>query len=444
MTEISREIEEYKDEYRKRKQMMENRGLEMYPHLTIRNMNNGRKVGRIVEIKDSKRAIVETGNSQCVLQITDDILEFINMGDWVLYKENNLEQIIASCIKNPDKTTTGTWKKASFDVECRNIIIQKAKIIQEIRNFLIQKCFIEIKTPFLVPKPEISPLRQFITYHPQLGILSYIREAPTEYLKKYLVSNFPKVFEFATNVRSEKDDGMHTVEFTALEITALSYDVFDMVALTGEIIDLCARTIGKGIAQPIQRIDFCELCRKVEGLSALSDDDILDPQKLAKEIGYDGEIWNIYDYLFDGYIIPMIQNEEFVFIYNYPYYLSGPAKALKGSKRRKERAELFFRGIEIANMSTHLNDPMELLNWHLEQIQRAKHHNIRHGYSGAIEHQFDPDLFEAMFAGLPPAAIVGIGVERLLYALIGEGTIKDYIFEEYFSIHLKEEVISDE
>ncbi|CAG8766624.1 2514_t:CDS:1, partial [Ambispora leptoticha] len=119
--------------------------------------------------------------------------------------------------------------------EKREILIIRHQIIQNIRQFLDQRGFIEIETPILVSEASGAQAKPFITYHNKLHRDFYLRIATEIPLKKLLVGGFEKVYEIGRLFRNEGIDARHNPEFTTIEVYQAYENSEYMMNLTEEI-----------------------------------------------------------------------------------------------------------------------------------------------------------------------------------------------------------------
>ena len=108
------------------------------------------------------------------------------------------------------------------------------------------------------------------------------------------------------------------------------------------------------------------------------------------------------------------------FIYDYPKPISPLSKASPSNPMIAERFELFIGGMEIGNGFSELNDPVEQYARFEEQAQQRER-----GDDEAM--QMDVDYVRALSYGMPPAAGIGIGIDRLTMLLTNRRTIRDVI-----------------
>ncbi|MBV9959014.1 MAG: lysine--tRNA ligase [Acidobacteria bacterium] len=108
------------------------------------------------------------------------------------------------------------------------------------------------------------------------------------------------------------------------------------------------------------------------------------------------------------------------FITDFPKVISPLSKASPANPAVAERFELFIAGMECANGFSELNDPVEQYERFLEQAQARER-----GDEEAMV--LDEDYIRALSYGMPPAAGIGIGIDRLVMLITGQRSIRDVI-----------------
>ena len=93
----------------------------------------------------------------------------------------------------------------------------RIRIIDEIRQYLRDRGFLEVETPMLQTLHGGAAARPFTTHHNALDLPLTLRIAPELYLKRLLVGGMPRVFEINRNFRNEGVSPRHNPEFTMLE-----------------------------------------------------------------------------------------------------------------------------------------------------------------------------------------------------------------------------------
>ncbi|MFL6228398.1 MAG: amino acid--tRNA ligase-related protein, partial [Pyrinomonadaceae bacterium] len=108
------------------------------------------------------------------------------------------------------------------------------------------------------------------------------------------------------------------------------------------------------------------------------------------------------------------------FITDFPKPISPLSKASPADPWVAERFELYCAGMEIANGFSELNDPVEQYERFEDQARQRER-----GDDEAM--QTDMDYVRALSYGMPPAAGIGIGIDRLTMLLTNKKSIRDVI-----------------
>jgi lysyl-tRNA synthetase class 2 len=109
----------------------------------------------------------------------------------------------------------------------------RIRIVDEIRNFMKSRGYVEVETPMLQVMHGGAAARPFITKHNALDMNLYMRIAPELYLKRLLVGGFSKVFEITRNFRTDGISPRHNPEFTMLE----AYEAFGSWETMAELVE---------------------------------------------------------------------------------------------------------------------------------------------------------------------------------------------------------------
>ena len=298
----------------------------------------------------------------------------------------------------------------------RVVFERRSAIIREMRRFLDEHGYVEVETPMLTSKATGAAARPFETFHNALSIPLYARIAPELYLKRLLVGGFEKVYELNRNFRNEGIDRTHNPEFTMLEFYWAYADVTQMMDFCEDMIRATVfKVLGHtharygdhdiDFAQPFQRLTMKEAVRKFGGAEAATRDlDKLEGSELAE--------------LFEVTAEPKLIQPTF--ITDFPKPISPLSKASPADPSIAERFELFIANMECANGFSELNDPREQYDRFNDQmLQRER------GDDEAM--LMDEDYIRALSYGMPPAAGIGIGIDRFVMLLTNRQSIRDVI-----------------
>ena len=303
----------------------------------------------------------------------------------------------------------------SQELSTREVFERRSKLITAMRRHLDDHGYIEVETPMLSPIASGAAARPFSTHHNALDIELYLRIAPELYLKRLLVGGFERVYELNRNFRNEGISTRHNPEFTMLEFYTAYKDVNWMMDFCEEMIRSSVQTVSGGTAATFEEteIDFGRTFRRLTMKDAVAE---YAPEE-AKKAG---------DELAAGRLVEMF--EEFAehnlmqptFITDFPKVVSPLSKASPDDPAVAERFELYMMGMEVANGFSELNDPAEQLERFEEQARQREG-----GDEEAM--QTDLDYVRALSYGMPPAAGIGIGIDRLTMLLTNRRSIRDVI-----------------
>ena len=290
----------------------------------------------------------------------------------------------------------------------REVFERRAAVVRELRHLLEDHGYIEVETPMLTPLATGAAARPFKTHHNALDIDLYARIAPELYLKRLLVGGFEKVYELNRNFRNEGISTRHNPEFTMLEFYWAYADVNDMMDFCEHILRTVVFTVlGHTHAKfGEHEIDFGSLFSRVGMKESLAD-------KVADEIPDDKVLELFEEHVEGGLVQP-------TFITNFPKPISPLSKASPANPSVAERFELYIAGMEIANGFSELNDPEEQYERFRDQVKQRER-----GDEEAM--LMDEDYIRALSYGMPPAAGIGIGIDRLVMLLTNKTSIRDVI-----------------
>jgi len=314
----------------------------------------------------------------------------------------------------------------------------RAQVIQAMREFLLDRGYLEVETPVLQPLYGGGLARPFKTYHNVLGIPLYMRISTELYLKRLIVAGFEKVFEIAKVFRNEGIDKNHNPEFTILETMEAYINYEENMKLVEEMTeDVVKKVLGTTKVEwerktidfktPWKRMRMEEAVKKVTGTDFAKIKDLKKALQKARQLGLKLEkyqkqtVGSILAAVFEEKVEPTLIQPTF--IYEFPVETSPLAKKCPGNPHFVERFEHFAAGVELSNNYTELNDPLELAERFTSERKKEK--------AGDEEtHQTDEDFIEAMEYGMPPTSGIGPGIDRLVLILcnhLGAKNLRDVI-----------------
>lgn len=317
--------------------------------------------------------------------------------------------------------------------QTRFTFLARSRMVQSIRNYMIEHRFLEVETPMMHPIPGGATAKPFTTHHNALDMELFLRIAPELYLKRLVVGGFERVFEINRNFRNEGLSPRHNPEFTMMEFYEAYANYHGLMDFTEGIIRHAAReALGSEIfvyqgkeldlSRPFARLTIVEAIRKHHPdftEAQLHDMDWLREQIVAfGESAKPGGLGSLQLQLFEACAESKLW--EPTFIIDYPAEVSPLARRNDANPDITERFELFIVGREIANGFSELNDPEDQAERFLEQVQAKEAGDEEAMY-------FDADYIRALEYGLPPTGGCGIGIDRLVMLLTDAPSIRDVI-----------------
>ena len=128
----------------------------------------------------------------------------------------------------------------------KDVFVKRSRIVHHIRDFFIQRDFLEVETPMMHPIPGGARAKPFVTHHNALNRDFFLRIAPELYLKRLVVGGLERVFELNRNFRNEGISTQHNPEFTMLEFYQAYATYEDLMKMTEELLEsLCQKLFQK-------------------------------------------------------------------------------------------------------------------------------------------------------------------------------------------------------
>jgi lysyl-tRNA synthetase, class II len=317
--------------------------------------------------------------------------------------------------------------------EVLEVFRKRIQMIQVMREWLVAQGYLEVETPMLHPIPGGATARPFVTHHNTYDHDFYLRVAPELYLKKLLVGGFEKVFEINRCFRNEGVDTRHNPEFTTMELYEAYQDYMGLMDETEEMLHhVIHSVVGSetfeyqeqtiSITRPWKRIRLFEAIREYAGIDLESTRDREEAGKLAKGIGLEITSDMGYGKIVDEVMSLKVQPHlvQPTFLYDYPIELSPLAKKKRGNDALTERFQPFIACMEVGNAFSELNDP-------IDQRERFEAQAALRAAGDDEAQYLDEDFIMALEVGMPPAAGLGIGLDRLAMLVTNSPSIRDVI-----------------
>ena len=315
--------------------------------------------------------------------------------------------------------------------ETKNLFKKRSKIISCIRNYFIEKDFLEIETPMMHTIPGGATAKPFITHHNSLDMDLYLRIAPELFLKRCIIGGFEKIFEINRSFRNEGLSIKHNPEFTMLEFYVAYQDYLFLMNLIEEMFNQLKNNLNlkdsfeyQGLKintkSPFTKLKFYDsLFQYNNELNSGNVNDLDFLIKYAEKsnitISDSKSLFQTHLDIFEKTVEKELINPTY--ITHYPTDVSPLARSFDNDQGLAERFELFVAGREIANGFSELNNPYEQSVRFTRQAESSHEEKM----------SYDKDFITALEYGMPPTAGAGIGIDRLIMLLTNSASIRDVL-----------------
>lgn len=476
-------IEELRSERLKKKQLLEEQGIDAYPAQSHRTdtieifldrfslYEGGKDVrtlaGRImskrgqggltfVDIFDGTAKIQLVfkqdemdGEAYALFSDTSDVGDFIEATGTAYTTQRGAQSLFVQSWRMltkslrpiPDswyglKDDDERYRKRYLDLlqnqELRDLFYKKAKFWQSMRTFLTNEGFLEVETPTIEVTTGGAEARPFKTYHNDYDLDVYMRISVGElWQKRLLAGGFPKTFEIGRVYRNEGSSPEHLQEFTNIEFYAAYMDYHQGIELSERMIktvvqdtfgtmSFSTRGYSFDLAGEWKRISYVDTVKEMTGIDVLADSEEEMKKKLAElGVAYEGANRERLTDTLWKYCRKQIAGP--VWLVDVPKIVSPLAKAKPENPLLTERVQLIIAGAEVTNGFSELNDPVD-------QAQRfaAQKKLIESGDEEAM--MSDDEFVEMLEYGMPPAFGFGMGGERLFAFLVDKPLRETQLF----------------
>lgn len=298
------------------------------------------------------------------------------------------------------------------------ILRRRARLLDVTRELFRGEGFLEVETACRVVCPGLEPhLVAFEAGDRRL------RTSPELHLKRLLAAGAERIVEFARAFRDEERGPRHVSEFLLIEWYR-AFAALDRLEIDCErLVSACARAAGVErvtecvLTPPFDRTTVRSALRERTGLDlaalAARDDLARAVAGRGQPVSSDDDWDDCFHRVWTAEVEPWLGRSRPVFVHDYPASQAALARIRETDAGPvAERFELYVAGVEIANAFLELNDPAE-------QRRRHEEDRARRAALGGPVYPLDEPFLAALTAGMPPAAGIALGFDRLVSLILG-------------------------
>jgi lysyl-tRNA synthetase class 2 len=285
---------------------------------------------------------------------------------------------------------------------------QRAQILQEIREFFMNRGYLEVETPFRIPAPAPESHIDAVVSGPW-----FLHTSPELCMKRMLAAGYEKIFQICRCWREGERGKQHIPEFTLLEWYWSGCDYLGLMEECEDLIQSIVSGIGLG-----EKIVYCDqeidLTKPWERISVK--ETFLRYARISMTESLER---NLFDEIMVRDIEPKLGIGKPTFICDYPAERRAMARLKQEDPTVAERFELYIGGLELANAFSELIDAEEQRKHFLQENAN------RHAFGKPTYPM--PEKFLEELNSMPPSAGIALGVDRLVMVLLNAPTIDEVV-----------------
>ena len=314
----------------------------------------------------------------------------------------------------------------------RDMVRTRAAVMRSLRENFHRRDYLELETPMLQAIHGGAAARPFVTHMNAYDMDLYLRIATELYLKRAVVGGVDRVFEINRNFRNEGADSSHSPEFAALEAYEAYSDYNGMAELTRNLVQQAARdafdlpeggevvTLADGTEYDLsgewRTIDLYGSVSEAVGEEITVETPREHLVAIAEKLGLEIDDYEVAGKVVEDIFEETVGNDlwEPTFVRDFPEDTSPLTRYHRSRPGLTEKWDLYVRGFELATAYSELADPVV-------QRERFVAQSLAAANGDPEAMVVDEDFLRAMEQGFPPSGGMGMGVDRLLMALTGQG-----------------------
>ncbi len=331
-------------------------------------------------------------------------------------------------IKDEDERFRKRYLDILLNEDIAEMIRLRSKFWNAMRQYLLERDFVEVETPVLENTTGGAEARPFVTHHNALDMDVYLRISAGElWQKRLMVAGIPRTFEIGRIFRNEGMSNEHLQDYTQMECYMAYADYQEGMRMAREMyIRIAEEVFGTtkfsirgfdiDLAGEWQTYDYNTLLKEHFDIDPL-EATVAQVENALKKANLDttGEVT-----LERGVDMLWKQIRRTLggpgFLINVPVYMEPLAKRHHEDPRVVERFQIILAGSEMGKGFSELNDPVD-------QRERFVHQQSLRDAGDDEAQMADLEYVEALEYGMPPT--FGFGVSERLFSFLLDKNIRE-------------------
>ena len=290
----------------------------------------------------------------------------------------------------------------------KKVLQQRAWILQGIKQFFVEKGYLEVETPHRIPAPAPESHIDAIP-----SDAWFLHTSPELCMKRMMAAGYEKIFQICRCWRERERGSLHLPEFTLLEWYRAGGGYHSLMEECQDLIQYVATAVGLD-RKIIFHNDEIDLSEPWERISVKEAFDYHSKTPMIEALKR-----NLFDEIMVQDIEPRLGKGKPTFIYDYPAERGALARLKQEDPSVAERFELYIGGLELANGFSELVDS--------EEQRKRFHIENEHRQTFGKRTYSLPDKFLAELDEMPPSAGIALGVDRLVMVFLDAKTIDEVV-----------------
>jgi lysyl-tRNA synthetase class 2 len=284
----------------------------------------------------------------------------------------------------------------------------RARIIQAIRNFFIDREYLEVETPIRIPAPAPEA-------HVNAVITDnwFLQTSPELCMKQLLAAGFSRIFQICKCFRHKERGARHLPELTMLEWYNSGCNYMDLMDECENLICSVTRLINGNnkLAYRRRKIHLDPPWTRMSVAEAFYQYASTTMEKALEK--------DCFDEVMVNEIEPNLGSPKPLFLYDYPAPCGALARLKPQNNLLAERFELYIAGIELCNGFSELTDPAE------QRARFEKEQRLRRSFGYPVYPM--PQQFLKALTDMPDTGGNALGLDRLVMLFCDATEIDDVV-----------------